>query len=111
LNQDADSSLSSANGTRLEDGEASPWLLGKEEQEKSDRRVPTSPRTPGAEPGGDEPTKSPKKKSPEDLVDAGEKSSRSEEAAKEPKRETSVLRESRSDASKVSHCVLGRCCI
>jgi hypothetical protein len=111
LNQDADSSLSSANGTRLEDGEASPWLLGKEEQEKSDRRVLTSPRTPGAEPGGDEPTKSPKKKSPEDLVDAGEKSSRSEEAAKEPKRETSVLRESRSDASKVSHCVLGRCCI
>uniref|UniRef100_A0A8C0W1M8 Centrosomal protein of 164 kDa n=1 Tax=Castor canadensis TaxID=51338 RepID=A0A8C0W1M8_CASCN len=102
LNQDADSSLSSANGTRLEDGEASPWLLGKEEQEKSDRRVPTSPRTPGAEPGGDEPTKSPKKKSPEDLVDAGEKSSRSEEAAKEPKRETSVLRESRSDASKES---------
>ncbi|XP_073922760.1 centrosomal protein of 164 kDa isoform X3 [Castor canadensis] len=102
LNQDADSSLSSANGTRLEDGEASPWLLGKEEQEKSDRRVPTSPRTPGAEPGGDEPTKSPKKNSPEDLVDAGEKSSRSEEAAKEPKRETSVLRESRSDASKES---------
>lgn len=61
--------------------------------------------TPGVDPGGDQPAKADKKEAPEDMVDAGEEGSRKEEAAKEPKREASVLKESRSDGSEVSHFV------
>ena len=57
------------------------------------------------DPGGDQPTNATKKEAPENLVDAGEEGSRKEEAAEEPKEEASVLKESRSEASEVSHSV------
>lgn len=56
------------------------------------------------DPGGNQPAKSNKKDAPEDLVAAGEEGSRKEEAAKELK-EAAVPKESRSDASEVSHFV------
>ena len=60
---------------------------------------------PGGDSTGDQPAKANKKEAPEDPVDAREEGSRKEEAAKEPKKEASVPKESRSEASEVSHFV------
>lgn len=57
------------------------------------------------DPGGNQPAKSNKKYAPEDPVSAGEEGFRKEEAAKEPKKEAAVPKESSSDASEVSHFV------
>lgn len=56
------------------------------------------------DPGGNQPAKASKKDAPEDPVATGEEGSRKEEAANEPKKD-SVLKESISDASEVSHFV------
>lgn len=57
------------------------------------------------DPGGNQPAKANKKDAPEDPVATGEQGSRKEEAANEPKKKDSVLKESISDASEVSHVV------
>ncbi|XP_046542067.1 centrosomal protein of 164 kDa isoform X2 [Equus quagga] len=101
FSQGADSSLSSADDKGRQ-GRGAHWLPGKEKNEKSDPRTSRSLVTPGVDPGGDQPAKADKKEAPEDMVDAGEEGSRKEEAAKEPKREASVLKESRSDGSEES---------
>uniref|UniRef100_A0A2K6F3W0 Centrosomal protein of 164 kDa n=1 Tax=Propithecus coquereli TaxID=379532 RepID=A0A2K6F3W0_PROCO len=95
--QGADSSLSSADGKGRQRRRTSPGLLEKEENEKSEPRASRSLAPSRVGPGGDEPAKASKK----DMVDAGEKGSRREEV-KEPKKEPSAPKDSRSDASQES---------
>lgn len=101
FSQGADSSLSSARGIGQQGRGASAQHPGKEKNDKSDpvmsRSLP--------DPGGDQPAIANKKDAPEDPVATGEEGSRKEEAAKEPKKEASVLEDSRSDAKEVSHFV------
>lgn len=99
FSHDADSSLSSANGKGLQGRGASAWLPGKEKNDKSD---PVRSRS-LVDSGGDEPAKTNKKDAPEDPVAAGEEHSKKEEGTKKPKKEASVLKESRSEASEVSY--------
>ncbi|XP_010828945.1 PREDICTED: centrosomal protein of 164 kDa [Bison bison bison] len=97
FSQGADSSLSSADDKERQRREAS-WLPEKRKTEKND---PGTSRS-GVDPGGDQPTNTTEKEAPEDPVDAGEQGSRKEEAAEEPKKEASVPKESRSEASEES---------
>lgn len=98
FSQGADSSLSSARGIGQQGRGASAQHPGKEKNDKSDpvmsRSLP--------DPGGDQPAIANKKDAPEDPVATGEEGSRKEEAAKEPKKEASVLEDSRSDAKEES---------
>ncbi|KAF6332749.1 centrosomal protein 164 [Rhinolophus ferrumequinum] len=94
----ADSSLSSAHGTGRQGRGASARLPGKEQNDKSDPVMSRSL----VDPGGNQPAKASKKDAPEDPVATGEEGSRKEEAANEPKKEDSVLKESISDASEES---------
>ncbi|XP_053756416.1 centrosomal protein of 164 kDa isoform X7 [Panthera pardus] len=106
FSQDADSSLSSADGTGQQGRGASAWLLEKEKDEKSDSGIPRS----GVDPGGSQPAKANKKEAPEAPADVGEEGSRKGEVEggaeggrrrkEEPKEEASVQKESRSDASE-----------
>ncbi|XP_045338894.1 centrosomal protein of 164 kDa isoform X7 [Leopardus geoffroyi] len=106
FSQDADSSLSSADGTGQQGRGASAWLLEKEKDEKNDSGIPRS----GVDPGGSQPAKANKKEAPEAPADAGEEGSRKGEVERgaeggrrrkeEPKEEASVQKESRSDTSK-----------
>ncbi|XP_030188092.1 centrosomal protein of 164 kDa isoform X2 [Lynx canadensis] len=106
FSQDADSSLSSADGTGQQGRGASAWLLEKEKDEKSDSGIPRS----GVDPGGSLPAKANKKEAPEAPADVGEEGSRKGEVEggaeggrrrkEEPKEEASVQKESRSDASE-----------
>ncbi|GAB5577114.1 centrosomal protein of 164 kDa isoform X6 [Prionailurus iriomotensis] len=106
FSQDADSSLSSADGTGQQARGASAWLLEKEKDEKSDSGIPRS----GVDPGGSQPAKANKKEAPEAPADVGEEGSRKGEVEggaeggrrrkEEPKEEASVQKESRSDASE-----------
>ncbi|XP_043435380.1 centrosomal protein of 164 kDa isoform X8 [Prionailurus bengalensis] len=106
FSQDADSSLSSADGTGQQGRGASVWLLEKEKDEKSDSGIPRS----GVDPGGSQPAKANKKEAPEAPADVGEEGSRKGEVEggaeggrrrkEEPKEEASVQKESRSDASE-----------
>uniref|UniRef100_A0A8B9YPM9 Centrosomal protein of 164 kDa n=1 Tax=Bos mutus grunniens TaxID=30521 RepID=A0A8B9YPM9_BOSMU len=102
FSQGADSSLSSADDKERQRREAS-WLPEKGKTEKND---PGTSRS-GVDPGGDQPANTTEKEAPEDPVDAGEQGSRKEEAAEEPKEEASVPKESRSEASEVSHLGFG----
>ncbi|XP_064338158.1 centrosomal protein of 164 kDa isoform X10 [Camelus dromedarius] len=95
FSQGADSSLSSAEG-KERPGRGAAWLPEKEKNEKNESRTSRSL----VDPGGNQPAKANKKEAPEDLVDAGEKGSRKEETATEPKKEASVSKESRSEASE-----------
>ncbi|KAM9768530.1 centrosomal protein of 164 kDa isoform 7-T7 [Dama dama] len=95
--QGADSSLSSADGKEQQRREAS-WLPEKGKNEKNDPGTSRSV----VDPGGDQLANATEKEAPEDPVDAGEEGSRKEEAAEEPKKEASVPRESRSEASEES---------
>ncbi|XP_012932047.1 centrosomal protein of 164 kDa isoform X9 [Heterocephalus glaber] len=107
LRQGTDSSLSSADGKGPQDRRSSPWLPGKEENEKSDPAAFTCRVTPGVDPGVGQLAKGSKKGSKEDLIDVREEDSMTEEAAKELKREASTAKESRSDASEdleISEC-------
>lgn len=107
FSQDADSSLSSADGTGQQGRGASAWLLEKEKDEKSDSGIPRS----GVDPGGSQPAKANKKEAPEAPADVGEEGSRKGEVEggaeggrrrkEEPEEEASVQKESRSDASEV----------
>lgn len=97
----ADSSLSSAHGTGRQGRGASARLPGKEQNDKSDPVMSRSL----VDPGGSWPAKANEKDALEDPVATGEQGSRKEEAANEPKKEDSVLKESISDASEVSHIV------
>lgn len=101
FSQGADSSLSSANGKGLQGRGAGAWFSGKEKNDKNDSVRSKSL----VDSGGDEPAKASKKDAPEDPVAAREEDSRKEEEAKKPKKEASVLKESRSEASEVSHFV------
>ncbi|XP_048651932.1 centrosomal protein of 164 kDa isoform X4 [Marmota marmota marmota] len=105
FSQGGDSSLSSSGGKEPQERGASPWFPEKEENKKSDPGASTSLMTPGVDHGGDQPAKSSEKEPLEDPVDAGE-DSRKEEATNEPKKETSVPKENRSDASEAQR--LGR---
>uniref|UniRef100_A0A8C8Y140 Centrosomal protein of 164 kDa n=1 Tax=Panthera leo TaxID=9689 RepID=A0A8C8Y140_PANLE len=106
FSQDADSSLSSADGTGQQGRGVSAWLLEKEKDEKSDSGIPRS----GVDPGGSQPAKANKKEAPEAPADVGEEGSRKGEVEggaeggrrrkEEPKEEASVQKESRSDASE-----------
>ncbi|XP_058542835.1 centrosomal protein of 164 kDa isoform X8 [Neofelis nebulosa] len=106
FSQDADSSLSSADGAGQQGRGASAWLLEKEKDEKSDSGIPRS----GVDPGGSQPAKANKKEAPETPADVGEEGSRKGEVEggaeggrrrkEEPKEEASVQKESRSDASE-----------
>ncbi|XP_025784407.1 centrosomal protein of 164 kDa isoform X2 [Puma concolor] len=106
FSQDADSSLSSADGTGQQGRGASAWLLEKEKDEKSDSGIPRS----GVDPGGSQPAKANKKEAPEAPADVGEEGSGKGEVEggaeggrrrkEEPKEEASVQKESRSDASE-----------
>ncbi|VFV37578.1 centrosomal protein of 164 kda-like [Lynx pardinus] len=106
FSQDADSSLSSADGTGQQGRGASAWLLEKEKDEKSDSGIPRS----GVDPGGSLPAKANEKEAPEAPADVGEEGSRKGEVEggaeggrrrkEEPKEEASVQKESRSDASE-----------
>ncbi|KAM5226965.1 centrosomal protein of 164 kDa isoform 5-T5 [Hipposideros larvatus] len=98
FSQGADSSLSSAHGTGQQGRGASAQLPGKEKNDKSDSVMSRSL----LDPWDDQPAKANKKDAPEDPVATGEEGSRKEEAAKEPKKEASVLEDSRSDASEES---------
>ncbi|XP_019503029.1 PREDICTED: centrosomal protein of 164 kDa isoform X19 [Hipposideros armiger] len=98
LSQGADSSLSSAHGTGQQGRGASAQLPGREKNDKSDSVMSRSL----LDPGDDQPAKANKKDAPEDPVATGEEGSRKEEAAKEPRKEASVLEDSRSDASEES---------
>ncbi|KAF4008913.1 hypothetical protein G4228_000079 [Cervus hanglu yarkandensis] len=97
FSQGADSSLSSADGKEQQRREAS-WFPDKGKNEKSDPGTSRSV----VDPGGDQLANATKKEAPEDPVDAGEEGSRKEEAAEEPKKEASVPKESRSEASEES---------
>ncbi|XP_024426670.1 centrosomal protein of 164 kDa isoform X5 [Desmodus rotundus] len=92
----ADGSLTSAVGRGQQGRGASTWLPGIEKNQKSDPVVSKSL----VDPGGNQPAKSNKKYAPEDPVSAGEEGFRKEEAAKEPKKEAAVPKESSSDASE-----------
>ncbi|KAM5184961.1 centrosomal protein of 164 kDa isoform 2-T2 [Callospermophilus lateralis] len=105
FSQGGDSSLSSSGGKEPQERGASPWFPEKEENKKSDPGASTSLMTPGVDQGGDQLAKSSEKEPLEDPVDAGE-DSRKEEATNEPKKETSVPKENRSDASEAQR--LGR---
>ncbi|XP_040339068.1 centrosomal protein of 164 kDa isoform X4 [Herpailurus yagouaroundi] len=106
FSQDADSSLSSADGTGQQGRGASAWLLEKEKDEKSDSGIPRS----GVDPGGSQPAKANRKEAPEAPADVGEEGSRKGEVEggaeggrrrkEAPKEEASVQKESRSDASE-----------
>ncbi|XP_037592608.1 centrosomal protein of 164 kDa isoform X17 [Cebus imitator] len=98
----ADSSLSSADGRGRQGSGARPGLPDKEENEKSEPEASRNLVTPKADPIGDEPAKASEKEAPEDTVDAGEEGCRREEAAKEPKKMDSALKEGSSDASQES---------
>ncbi|KAM6172460.1 centrosomal protein of 164 kDa isoform 2-T2 [Erethizon dorsatum] len=100
FSQGGDSSLSSADDKGPQDRRSSPWLPGKEENEKSNPAAFTCPATPAVDSGINRLAKASKKDSKEDLIDAGEEGSMREEAAKELKREASAPKESRSDASE-----------
>ncbi|XP_043756078.1 centrosomal protein of 164 kDa isoform X7 [Cervus elaphus] len=97
FSQGADSSLSSADGKEQQRREAS-WFPDKGKNEKNDPGTSRSV----VDPGGDQLANATKKEAPEDPVDAGEEGSRKEEAAEEPKKEASVPKESRSEASEES---------
>lgn len=99
--QGAGSSLSSAHGKEQQETGASPWLPEKEENEKSDPGASLSLLTPGVDPGDDPPARASSMEPSEDPVGAAEGSQR-EEAAKEPKKETSAHKEDRSDDSEES---------
>ncbi|XP_077903193.1 centrosomal protein of 164 kDa isoform X4 [Ictidomys tridecemlineatus] len=105
FSQGGDSSLSSSGGKEPQERGASPWFPEKEENKKSDPGASTNLMTPGVDHGGDQPAKSSEKEPLEDPVDAGE-DSRKEEATNEPKKETSVPKENRSDAREAQR--LGR---
>ncbi|XP_032724481.1 centrosomal protein of 164 kDa-like isoform X5 [Lontra canadensis] len=102
VSQGADGGLSSADGREQQGRGASARLPAKGTDEKSD------PGMSGIEvdPGGGQPAQATKKEAPEDSLDAGEEGSRRGEAQvveeKEPKEETSVPKESRSDRSQDS---------
>ncbi|XP_059037850.1 centrosomal protein of 164 kDa isoform X10 [Mustela lutreola] len=102
LSQGADGSLSSADGREQQGRGASARLPAKEMDEKSD---PGKSRI-EVDPGGGQPAQATEKEAPEDSLDAGEEGSRRGEAQvveeKEPKEETSVPKESRSDRSQDS---------
>ncbi|XP_007446975.1 PREDICTED: centrosomal protein of 164 kDa [Lipotes vexillifer] len=98
FSRDADSSLSSADGQGQQARGAS-CLPEKEKNEKNDPRTSRSVADPGGDPMGDQPAKANKKEAPEDSVDAREEGSLKEEAAKKPKKEASIPKESRSEAS------------
>uniref|UniRef100_A0A8C9K1N6 Centrosomal protein of 164 kDa n=1 Tax=Panthera tigris altaica TaxID=74533 RepID=A0A8C9K1N6_PANTA len=108
FSQDADSSLSSADGTGQQGRGASAWLLEKEKDEKSDSGIPRS----GVDPGGSQPAKANKKEAPEAPADVGEEGSRKGEVEggaeggrrrkEEPEEEASVQKESRSDELEIS---------
>ncbi|XP_061059573.1 centrosomal protein of 164 kDa isoform X9 [Eubalaena glacialis] len=101
FSQGADSSLSSADG-QGQQGRGASWLPEKEKNEKNDPGMSRSVADPGGDPAGDQPAKANKREAPEDPVDAREEGSRKEEAAKEPKKEASIPKESRSEASEGS---------
>ncbi|XP_057409204.1 centrosomal protein of 164 kDa isoform X18 [Balaenoptera acutorostrata] len=101
FSQGADSSLSSADG-QGQQGRGASWLPEKEKNDKNDPGMSRSVADPGGDSTGDQPAKANKKEAPEDPVDAREEGSRKEEAAKEPKKEASVPKESRSEASEGS---------
>ncbi|XP_030650650.1 centrosomal protein of 164 kDa isoform X10 [Nomascus leucogenys] len=96
----ADSSLSSADGKRQQGSGSRPGLPEKEENEKSEPKIFGNLVTPKADRRGSEPAKAPEKEAPEDTVDVGEEGSWREEAAKEPKKKASALKEGSSDASQ-----------
>ncbi|XP_044113852.1 centrosomal protein of 164 kDa isoform X2 [Neovison vison] len=102
LSQGADGSLSGADGREQQGRGASARLPAKETDEKSD---PGMSRT-EVDPGGGQPAQATEKEAPEDSLDPGEEGSRRGEAQvveeKEPKEETSVPKESRSDRSQDS---------
>ncbi|XP_047547673.1 centrosomal protein of 164 kDa isoform X6 [Lutra lutra] len=102
VSQGADGGLSSADGREQQGRGASARLPAKETDEKSD---PGMSRI-EVDPGGGQPTQATEKEAPEDSLDAGEEGSRRGEAQvveeKEPKEETSVPKESRSDRSQDS---------
>ncbi|XP_045871948.1 centrosomal protein of 164 kDa isoform X6 [Meles meles] len=102
LSQGADGSLSSADSREQQGRGASARLPAKETDEKSD---PGMSRI-DVDPGGGQPAQATEKEAPEDSLDAGEEGSRRGEAQvveeKEPKEETSVPKESRSDRSQES---------
>uniref|UniRef100_A0A673VB28 Centrosomal protein of 164 kDa n=1 Tax=Suricata suricatta TaxID=37032 RepID=A0A673VB28_SURSU len=102
--QDADSSLSAASGPGQQGRGASPWLLEKEKNEKSDPGLPAS----GVGPGGGQPAGASTREAPEPPADTGPEGSRKGEADRGPeggrrrKEEASVGKESRSDVSEGS---------
>uniref|UniRef100_M3XZ27 Centrosomal protein of 164 kDa n=1 Tax=Mustela putorius furo TaxID=9669 RepID=M3XZ27_MUSPF len=102
LSQGADGSLSGADGREQQGRGASARLPAKETDEKSD---PGKSRI-EVDPGGGQPAQATEKEAPEDSLDAGEEGSRRGEAQvveeKEPKEETLVPKESRSDRSQDS---------
>ncbi|XP_032212874.1 centrosomal protein of 164 kDa isoform X14 [Mustela erminea] len=102
LSQGTDGSLSGADGREQQGRGASARLPAKETDEKSD---PGMSRI-EVDPGGGQPAQATEKEAPEDSLDAGEEGSRRGEAQvveeKEPKEETSVPKESRSDRSQDS---------
>ncbi|XP_059272472.1 centrosomal protein of 164 kDa isoform X7 [Mustela nigripes] len=102
LSQGADGSLSGADGREQQGRGASARLPAKETDEKSD---PGKSRI-EVDPGGGQPAQATEKEAPEDSLDAGEEGSRRGETQvveeKEPKEETSVPKESRSDQSQDS---------
>ncbi|KAM5316898.1 centrosomal protein of 164 kDa isoform 3-T3 [Glossophaga mutica] len=96
FSQAAEGSLTSADDRGPQGRGASTWLPGIEKNQKSDPVMSKSL----VDPRGNQPAKSNKKDAPEDPVAAGEEGSRKEEAAKEPKKEAAVPKESRSEASE-----------
>ncbi|XP_047608171.1 centrosomal protein of 164 kDa isoform X6 [Phacochoerus africanus] len=101
FSQGADDSLSSADGKGRR-GRGARWLPEKEKNEKDDPGMSRDVADLGVDPGGDRPAGASKKEAPEDLVEAGEKGSRKEEAAKGPEKKASVPKESRSDVTEES---------
>ncbi|KAI5282523.1 hypothetical protein MUG91_G103n53 [Manis pentadactyla] len=99
FSQGADSSLSCAHSKGQQGRGAGAWVPEEEKSEESDPGSSGILVDPGEDPGADLPANASKKEAP---VDAGEDGSRTEEAVVGPKKEASVLKESRSDASEKS---------
>ncbi|XP_066101723.1 centrosomal protein of 164 kDa isoform X3 [Saccopteryx bilineata] len=94
FSQGEDSSLASADGQWQHGRGASPQLPGREKNHKSDPVMFKSLE----DRGDSQPAKHDRKDAPEHPVTAGEADLGKEEAAKEPKKEASVPKESSSDA-------------
>ncbi|XP_066228686.1 centrosomal protein of 164 kDa isoform X5 [Saccopteryx leptura] len=94
FSQGEDSSLASADGQWQHGRGASPQLPGREKNHKSDPVMSKSLE----DRGDSQPSKHDRKDAPEHPVTAGEVDLGKEEAAKEPKKEASVPKESSSDA-------------